>query len=165
MAFNRTVFLFLLFGILVQGSCSKWEPEAGSYSDSDRAAQLRETLESIAADGFNLVVNPELWIDRMPKTGGETPDMNGVITLEDRGGKNLPEGTSIRRVYLINGEQIFVVFPKPDKKSEESSRVTAHFGDGPNWKDGIRVAVVCQFKLNEKSYLVQNSAVPITAVY
>lgn len=164
MKLTHYLFSFLLFAILFSGSCTSWSPEEGVYQDTAHADELKKAPESIGVAGMDLSISCDLWINRMPKTGKEPPALTGVIILRTDDGFEMLESTSIRQVFVMKDNTIWVASPVRKPNDLPDTR-TANISNGPEWAEDTTVDVVCKFEVEGRPHFVQQKGVKIHAVY
>lgn len=164
MKITHYLFSFLLFAILFSGSCSTWSPEEGVYQDIEHADELKKASESTVVVGMNLSISSDIWINRMPTTGKQPPALNGLITLRTADGLKMMESTSVRQIFVIKDNTIWVASPER-KQDELPNTRTVNINNGPDWTENSLVDVVCKFEVEGKSHIVQQKGVKIRAVY
>ena len=154
----------LLVPLLFGASCAKWSPEDGVYQDSKHADKLKKAAESQTIGGIKLSVDADIWLDRMPKMGNEPVSLNGLITLRAKNGMQILESTSIRHVFVVKNDLIWVSSPTITP-NELPDTHTAKINNGPEWTQDTSVDVICEIDEHGRSHWLRHKGVKIRVVY
>ncbi len=112
------------------------------------AAALRAARPTFTVDGLEISLTVDVARNAMPgmprrgiMVGAwlkpvRTPSLKGLDLL-------LPEGTAITRIFVVNGDRVWVTEAQPrGRPMDDEVRVNA--GDGPDWERGQTVDVYAE---------------------
>ncbi len=129
--------------------------------------ELKDSPEIIYIDSLELRLEANVWIDFMPSIG---PKDNGLISynnLIEINKKEIVSRFELVKQYIIKRNEIWEVNYDSTERPESLNYIIEGISrDGPQWKNGKKVDVVCQFIdiFTSKIYLIidKNKEIEIT---
>lgn len=111
------------------------------------ADRLRAVRTSLELEGREVRSSARLWRDFMPASPWDGKPLTGVIDVATVDGSPVPEGTTIRSVWVANGDEVWKpaeLEPRAHPAGASALRVAAR--GGPKWGPNVRVDVVVRLE-------------------
>lgn len=160
---NYLVFLVLIVTGLY--SCEKEETKGAEIkNDPALAAQLKASPETIAIGNNSLLLETYLWRDFMPDGNTEGSFLLCVNKLTGDAGTAIPEAISLKKQYVIKGDEIWIA-GYSEVRNSPVNVLEGVVRDGPEWGPDINVDVVCEFERAGQTFRVLAKLQKIHATY
>ena len=160
----KYLYVMLMISFVGLGSCEKEHLKDTVTVDAELAKELRSNPETIALANNNLVLETYLWRDFMPVSPPSGSKMIGVGKLTDVNQVRIPQSITLRKQYVIKGDEIWIANYGEIRNSPEHI-LEGVVRNGPQWDTGIEVDVVCEFQHQGKTYRLLAKSQPINATY
>ena len=151
----NTLFLLTIGLSIITMGCGKFkadnESDTGIVTDKFFANQLKSSPERIVVAGAELKLSVYFWRDFMPVAEENGSPLIGSIRYIGQSGNSLLNSVSISKVYVINGNQIWICDPY-ETRIIDNDVFEVIVRNGPKWGPGINVDVVCEFTNQGKSF-------------
>ena len=140
----KHLLLISLALIVSLSSCTKENTEGNIITDAKLAKELRSNPETITIGNDNLILVANLWREFMPDSEENGSKLFCVSNLREIDSRAISENITLRRQYVIKGDQIWVINYRETRNNLDST-FEGMVKDGPKWGPDIKVDVVCEF--------------------
>lgn len=160
---NYLVFLVLIAMGLY--SCEKEETKGAEIkNDPALAAELKASPETIVIGNNSLLLETYLWRDFMPDGNTRGSALFSVNKLTGDVGAAIPESISLKKQYVIKGDEIWIS-DYSEVRNSPANVLEGVVRDGPEWGPDINVDVVCEFERGGQTFRIMAKSQKIHATY
>lgn len=161
----KSYLMFLALMVTCLYSCEKEETKGAEIkNDPALAAELKASPEAIVIGNNSLLLETYLWRDFMPdgNTGGSA--LFSVNKLTGDVGAAIPESISLKKQYVIKGDEIWIS-DYSEVRNSPANVLEGVVRDGPEWGPDINVDVVCEFEREGQTFRILAKSQKIHATY
>lgn len=148
----KKILFFSLITVASFTSCEKEEMKFDIKNDARLAEELRLNPDTIKIDSIDLTLSTSLYRDFMPISEENGRKMACINNLTVSKNASILNQITLKRQYLINGNEIWTASYNKVEKTNNS--ITGTVINGPKWGPNINVDVVSEFEMNGNIYKI-----------